>query len=211
VNAVNPNIVYVTFSGYTAGSKVYASGDGGVTWTNYSTGLPNLPANCITYAKASKGAVYVGMDAGIYFRDSTFSSWQPYITGLPDAIIAQMEIYYPTKMLRAATFGRGIWEIPLYTPGIMTDVKEALDAGELQVYPNPSSGIIDYAFRSLSKGPYVLNIFSAQGKLVSSEKFMLEEAELFNKKLDLSTFGSGIYVLALYTGKGMITKKIMIE
>jgi hypothetical protein len=211
VNAINPNIVYVTFSGYTAGSKVYASGDGGATWTNYSTGLPNLPANCITYAKASKGAVYVGMDAGVYFRDSTFTSWQPYITGLPEVIITQMEIYYPTKMLRASTFGRGIWEIPLYVPGIMTYVKEAVSAGELQVYPNPSKGLMDYAFRANDKGAYVLNIFSAQGKLVGSEKLNLTEGELYTKKLDLSACGAGMYLLTLNSRNGMITRKIIIE
>jgi len=112
----DPNIVYVTVSGYTAGSKVYVSADGGTTWTNYSTGLPNLPANCITYQKNSNGAVYMGMDVGIYYRDSTTTSWQPYNAGLPNAVVSQIEIYYPTGMLRAATYGRGIWQAPLYVP-----------------------------------------------------------------------------------------------
>ena len=116
----NANIIYITYSGYTSGSKVYVTSDGGSTWTNYSTGLPNLPANCITYQKNAHGAVYVGMDVGVYYRDSTLSSWQPYNNGLPNVIVTQMEIYYATGKIRAATYGRGIWEIPVYTPAAVT-------------------------------------------------------------------------------------------
>jgi len=116
----NANIVYITYSGYTAGSKVFVTTNGGTTWTNYSTGLPNLPADCITYQKNAHGAVYIGMDVGVYYRDSTLSSWQPYSNGLPNVIVNQMEIYYPTGKIRAATYGRGIWEIPVYTPPAVT-------------------------------------------------------------------------------------------
>ena len=112
----NSNIVYVTLSGYDAGNKIYVSSDGGSTWTNYSTGLPNIPADCITYQKNSNGAVYAGMDVGVYYRDSTLSSWQPYMTGLPNVIVTQIDIYYPTGSLRASTYGRGIWQAPVYKP-----------------------------------------------------------------------------------------------
>ncbi|MEO6883671.1 MAG: PKD domain-containing protein, partial [Bacteroidia bacterium] len=113
----NANIAYVTFSGYSSGNKIFVTSNGGTSWTNYSTGLPNLPANCITYQKNAHGAVYAGMDVGVYYRDSTLGSWQPYNTGLPNVIVSQMEIYYGTGMIRASTFGRGIWEIPVNNPG----------------------------------------------------------------------------------------------
>jgi len=110
----NPNLVYVTFSGYTSGSKIYMSSNGGTSWTNYSTGLPNIPANCITYQKGSHGGLYAGMDVGVYYIDSTLTSWQPYNTGLPDVIVTQIEIFYSTNVIRASTYGRGIWQIPVY-------------------------------------------------------------------------------------------------
>lgn len=119
VDNTNANNVYVTLSGYSAGNKVFYSTDGGLTWTNYSTGLPNLPANCIVYKKNSPGAVYVGMDYGVYYRELSMSSWVPYNTGLPNVWVNDMEIYYPTNKLRAATYGRGIWETDLYSqPGV---------------------------------------------------------------------------------------------
>ena len=113
----NANIAYVTLSGFSSGNKVFVTSDGGTTWTNYSTGLPNIAANCITYQKNAHGAVYVGMDVGVYYRDSTMASWAAYNTGLPNVIVTQMEIYYATGMIRASTYGRGIWEIPVNNPG----------------------------------------------------------------------------------------------
>lgn len=111
----NANNVYITLSGYVAGSKVFYSNNGGATWTNYSAGLPNLPANCIVYRKNSPGAIYVGMDYGVYYRESSMSSFIPYNAGLPNVWVNDMEIYYPTGKLRAATYGRGMWETNLYS------------------------------------------------------------------------------------------------
>ncbi|MBK6522400.1 MAG: T9SS type A sorting domain-containing protein [Sphingobacteriaceae bacterium] len=111
----NANHVYLTLSGYVAGNKVFFSNDGGATWTNISAGLPNLPANCIVYRKNSPGGIYVGMDHGIYYRESSMSSFIPYDAGLPNVWVNDMEIYYPTGKLRAATYGRGMWETNLYS------------------------------------------------------------------------------------------------
>lgn len=111
------NSVWVTFSGYSSGNKVFMSTNGGTSWTNYSTGLPNLPTNCITYWNGTKDGLYAGCDVGIYYRDSTMNSWVPYYTGLPNVSVSDIAIYYPTAKLRAATFGRGVWEVDLYNNG----------------------------------------------------------------------------------------------
>jgi photosystem II stability/assembly factor-like uncharacterized protein len=126
VSNTNPNKVWVTFSGYSAGQKVYTSDDAGVIWTNYSTGLPNLPVNCITYQNGSNDILYVGTDVGVYYRDNTMASWQPYMDGLPNVFVSELEINYATSKLRAATYGRGLWEAnllpqaPICTPPFNT-------------------------------------------------------------------------------------------
>jgi PKD repeat protein len=43
------------------------------------------------------------------------AGWIPYNTGLPNVVIDDMEIFYPTGKLRAATYARGVWETGLYT------------------------------------------------------------------------------------------------
>ena len=115
IDNLNPNNVYVTLSGYSSGNKVFYSSNGGSTWTNYSTGLPNIPTNCILYTNNSAQALYVGTDVGVYYREASMTNWIPYFTGLPNIIVNDMEIYYPTGKLRAATYARGVWETNLFS------------------------------------------------------------------------------------------------
>ena len=114
VDPTNPNNLYATYSNFTAGSKVYFSNNGGTSWTNISGTLPNIPANKIIYQTGSNGALYLGMDVGIYYRDNTQTDWSLYNSGLPNVEIFDLEIRYSDKKLIAATYGRGLWESPLY-------------------------------------------------------------------------------------------------
>jgi hypothetical protein len=114
VHPENPKLVYVTFSGYSAGNKVFRSEDGGENWDNMSYGLPNLPANCVIFDKTQSEAMYVAMDIGIYYRDDVTNEWVLFNHGLPNVPVTELEIQYSAKKLRASTYGRGIWETDLY-------------------------------------------------------------------------------------------------
>jgi PKD repeat protein len=109
------NNLFVTFSGYSASNKVFSTTDGGSTWVNISTGLPNLPVNCIVYTNNSNDALYIGTDVGIYYRDGSMTSWTPFMTGLPNVVVNDFEIFYPTGKIRAGTYGRGIWQSDLFS------------------------------------------------------------------------------------------------
>ena len=113
ISDTDPNLVYATFSGYVPGQKVYRSINGGVAWTNFSGTLPNMPADTIVYRKSATNEVYIGTDAGVYYRADTSPDWVPYKNGLPNVIVDDLQIDYGTNTLRAATYGRGIWTVPL--------------------------------------------------------------------------------------------------
>jgi photosystem II stability/assembly factor-like uncharacterized protein len=87
INDANSDIAYATFSGYMAGEKVYRTLNGGSTWTNISGTLPNMPVNAIAYQKSADNAVYIGTDAGVYYRNDKLSNWIPYKFGLPNVIV----------------------------------------------------------------------------------------------------------------------------
>lgn len=121
-DADNPQEVWVTLSGFIAANKVFYSSNGGETWQNRSASLPNLPVNCIVYDPLETGGdntVYIGTDVGVYYRDSSLSQWIPYNAGLPNVPVFDLEVHAATAMLRAGTFGRGIWETPLYQPDMI--------------------------------------------------------------------------------------------
>ncbi|WP_421799068.1 BACON domain-containing protein [Haliscomenobacter sp.] len=115
INPTDPNLIYITFANYASGNKVYRSSNGGTTWTNITGTLPNLPANCIVYQTGSNGNLYIGMDAGVFFRDNSMSDWSLFNSDLPNVEIFELEIKYNTNKILAATYGRGLWESPLYT------------------------------------------------------------------------------------------------
>lgn len=113
VDNTDANNIFVTFSGYSAINKVFSSTDGGLNYTNISAGLPNLPVNCIIYSNNLNDAIYVGTDVGVYYRDGSMTSWTPFMTGLPNVVVNDFEIFYPTNKIRAATYGRGVWQSDL--------------------------------------------------------------------------------------------------
>jgi len=114
VSQHDPNKIWVTFSGYAFDKKVYTSNDGGTSWENYTDGLPNVPVNCIVYENNSNMGVYAGTDLGVYYRNKSMDEWIDFSEGLPNVIVNELDIYYPDSIIRAGTYGRGLWESELY-------------------------------------------------------------------------------------------------
>jgi photosystem II stability/assembly factor-like uncharacterized protein len=113
VHPTDPNTIWLVRSNYTAGAKVYKSVNGGSSWTNVSGSLPNIPANCIVYQNGTQNGLYVGMDAGIYYRDDTMSDWDIFNSGMPNAEVLDLKIDYTNNIIYAGTYGRGTWKTEL--------------------------------------------------------------------------------------------------
>lgn len=118
----DPNTVWVSFGQFNA-NKVYQTTDGGVTWTSISAGLPSIPVNCVIQNKQYTAGVelYAGTDIGIFVKVGS-ADWIPYYNLLPNVVVMELDIYYNNtdpglSRIRAATYGRGLWESPLYNGG----------------------------------------------------------------------------------------------
>jgi hypothetical protein len=108
-NVNDANKIYVGVASY-QGSSVWYSSDGGTTWVNWGTGLPSVPVSCFVTQLGTDGSMYCGTDIGVYYRNNTSTGWTAFTQGMPGIPVRDLEIYYPTQKLRAATYGRGIWE-----------------------------------------------------------------------------------------------------
>jgi hypothetical protein len=91
--------------------------DGGTSWFDMSDGLPEIPVNCIVHQNGTNDALYVGTDVGVYYRNGSMSQWEPYFEELPNVQVNWLEINYSVGKLRAATWGRGLWEADLIDDG----------------------------------------------------------------------------------------------
>ena len=109
------------------GNKIYESTDSGVSWTDVSGTLPSISLNTIVIDKNSPvEAMYVGMDAGVYYKDNNLADWVAYDFGLPAIEITELEIYEGLAnckgTLYAATYGQGFWKSDLKDPGSVAPV-----------------------------------------------------------------------------------------
>ncbi|MBU2019002.1 MAG: PKD domain-containing protein [Bacteroidetes bacterium] len=111
VDPFNPDEVFVVYSGFSAANKVWKSTTGGTTWTNISTGLPNVPCNVLLVQEGTDQNLYLGNDFGVFYRDSITKTWEVYGDSLPNSEITDLDFYYPTNMLVAGTYGRGVWRV----------------------------------------------------------------------------------------------------
>ena len=113
----NPDIVYAT-----AQYGVYKSINKGANWTNISSNLPSIYTNCLVYDKNSNEGLYVGNETAIYYKDASLTDWLPFSSGLPVVDVRELEIYYnaatpASNKIKAATYGRGLWESDLIETG----------------------------------------------------------------------------------------------
>jgi len=144
----NENIVYITL-----GTGVYKSTDKGLSWTNISGNLPAINKNAIVCYKNAPGGLYVGTDAGVYYKDETTTGWIAFSQGLPaNGRITELEIYYDNDSvsqdaIHASTYGRGLWGSDLYhtTPAAAFTANQTLvPIGCAVDFTDHSSGVPSY-------------------------------------------------------------------
>jgi hypothetical protein len=118
VSPTDEDLVFLTFQGTQPEFRVAMSSDGGNSFVDYSQGLPELPANTITYHRNSKDRLFVGTDAGVYYRDNSMPSWECFSENLPLTWVTDLDINYCENMLYVSTHGRGVHKTPLnvFTP-----------------------------------------------------------------------------------------------
>ena len=203
VDPTNPQRMFVTFSGYAAGKKVFMSPDGGTTWANYSGTLPTVPANCIVYQKGSNEGLYIGTDVGVFYRDGTMSDWVPYQDGLPVVVVTELEISYFNNKLWAATFGRGLWSADLYSSTVGVESQNIDD--DVYVFPNPNTGLFTV---QVPEGVlYDIVVFNVLGEPVYEER----DVNISQRTIELRDATSGLYLVRLSIANTTITKNVVVN
>jgi photosystem II stability/assembly factor-like uncharacterized protein len=205
IHPTNPNIVWATLGGFFNGTKVMKSINGGQTWTNISGNLPNLPVNCIVYEKNTADGIYIGTDVGVYYRDNNLNKWVPFMKGLPNVIVKELEIFYPTNKIRAATYGRSMWESDLYALANSIDEQSSNKQHSLKIYPNPTQGIINIDMSNIDYKKAQIRIVNSIGELV------FEQENEFRTILNISVrnLQSGIYFIDIQTEGNIFNGKFI--
>jgi hypothetical protein len=118
--------VYATIMGFGV-PHLYRSTDFGAHWLNLSANLPDAPANAILVDPNDANTVYIALDTGVYVTQAittcpSANCWSVLGTSLPNSPVIALAAApnLPTGdgrrgLLRASTYGRGLWQTPLLT------------------------------------------------------------------------------------------------
>jgi Abnormal spindle-like microcephaly-assoc'd, ASPM-SPD-2-Hydin len=126
IDPANSQTAYATFSGFSGfrgdtQGHVFKTTNAGGSWTDISgsspNALPNIPVNDIVIDPDTPGTLYLATDTGVYFTTDTGSTWAPLGTGLPLTQVMGLKLFRPTRTLRAVTYGRSAWDLPVGTAG----------------------------------------------------------------------------------------------
>lgn len=123
------NTVYITVEGTNTAQisvhTIYRSTDGGASWMEITSNIPTAPANSIVVDPKDANTVYVSTDTGVYFTTQVgtcaqngSACWSAFGTGLPEAPVVALSaapLSSSQQVLVASTYGRGIWQTPLWT------------------------------------------------------------------------------------------------
>jgi len=122
-------------------SHVWQTFNGGATWTDFTGNLTDAPVNTLLVdpgPTTSTSTIYVGTDVGVFYTSAIAPEWTE-LGPAPDGDSGQSPGYLPnvpvtalamfntatTKLLRASTYGRGIWQYPLLvTPDFAFSVSD---------------------------------------------------------------------------------------
>jgi hypothetical protein len=119
----NKNVAYIALSYYApAGQGIWkisnldaaaGASPAAPAWQASGNGIPSIPINAFAIDPINSNNLFAGTDIGVYFSGDGGANWSPYGTGLPKVAVFDLQIQPTSRILRAATHGRGIWETSL--------------------------------------------------------------------------------------------------
>ncbi|MEJ0006240.1 MAG: hypothetical protein WDM77_07605 [Steroidobacteraceae bacterium] len=92
---------------------LFVTTDSGVSWNSIGSGLPDSPLNTIVVDPDLVGTLYVGTDVGAFWTSDAGAHWQVLGQDLPNVNVTSLVLQRSIRLMRAGTFGRGAWDLPL--------------------------------------------------------------------------------------------------
>ena len=219
-NPYDDKIVYVVSDKWGNGItsyKVSKSVNGAQTFSDFSEGLPDVQCKVLVVEMNEKQEerLYLGTNFGVYYRDESMSEWLKFGSDLPNSQVMDLAVHYKEQKLVVGTFGRGTWEIPLYSSLVNTgDVSPFLPDEKLNmlIAPNPvksnSKLHLEFSNHFLLKPEQAkMNIYNVQGQLISSEVVQVVSG---SGEVNIEQLKAGIYILEMSIDKVVFRKRFLV-
>jgi hypothetical protein len=217
----DPDKIMVVFSNYSTYSLFY-SDDAGGNWTKVAgnleenvSGSGNGPS-CRTAQILDFGnsTLYVvGTSVGLFATDNLDGQntvWE--MIGkdeIGNVIVEQIDYRHSDGRFTVATYGSGIFQTTITSVDDVLDLND-VNRTELNIYPNPTSDILNIEFDSKRSEKVKCIIYNEVGSKV---KIYSENVSIGGNKLtyDVNTLKPGVYFVSLQMYNETITKQFIKE
>jgi hypothetical protein len=166
VDPFDANVAYIARDRFDEGGHsghVWRTTNAGVSWTNITSNLPDIPAYALELnaglpQTSADDVIYVGTDAGVYATSNLGASWSVLASGLPSVQVHELDYNFRTGILAAGTHGRGLWQLSVPAPiGVWTGLGDAINwSNPANWSRNTIPGAANDAFIGLSTNPTVV-------------------------------------------------------
>ena len=185
-----------------------------------------MPVYSVVIDRYDSKNIIVGTELGVYSSNLNGSNWEPEFNGLPTTPVLtlnQEQVYDldgDCYILYAGTYGKGSYasstlspvgcEIPKgnFSTGI-EDQSLSMN-GELKVYPNPASEVMQVEFSLQKEANPILLIYDLNGWIVLEKALGHFSAGNYKQQVQLNTLTSGQYIMVLRTRDNQLVQKLSI-
>ncbi len=167
---------YVALSGFGSG-HVFKTTDAGEHWQNISSNLPDIPVNTLVIDPQNSSVMYIGTDVGVFVTPNDGGIWMPYGTGLPNVAIDELAIHKDSRVLRAGTHGRSMWQVPLINnvPAIAQPAQRTIwtigDSARIEWYGFASSVSVDISSDGGASWHNIANNISGNSLVIDTVRY----------------------------------------
>lgn len=221
VHKTDPNTAYALMNGLgNPGQKIYKTTNRGISWTNISGNIPDIPMGDIVPNPNNSNLLYLGTQLGAYRSSNGGSNWHRWNNGIPDAtVITEMGFIDSTNtsgkfFVVAATYGRSMImrDVSGDDPNGITPIsgniprKYSLE----QNFPNPFNPVTNIKFSIPSAGEVKLVVYDITGKAAGVLINAKLNAGTYNYDFDASHLASGVYFYRITSGSFTDVKKMIL-
>ncbi len=200
---LDEDVVYLAGSGY-SNPAVYRSTNGGKLFFPMSNGLPQTLVFGLA-ANADESLLFAATEAGPYVFVKSKGRWY-HLKGqcTPAQTYWSVEFIESQNLARFGTYGRGIWDFQLEE---VTATDDLLAAEKINIFPNPSSGVINVELLDFAENQVDISVWDASGRLL----YQSQKQPADRIKLNFSTFSKGAYLIRIHGEKRSFTEKIILH
>ncbi len=222
VHPSNSNEVYAVMNGVgTPTQKIYKSTNKGVSWSNITGNIPDVPLSDIVVHPSNSNKLFLGTQLGCYRSTNGGANWHRWNNGMPDATVITELSYIDSVTIGkfyivAATYGRGIitrnatGDDPNGIQPVSGTIPERFSLG--QNYPNPFNPATNIEFAVPRSGFVKLAVYDIQGREVEILLGANMGAGKYKADWNATGYASGVYFYRLEAeGFTDIKKMILVK